>query len=187
MIRINLLPRERLRGAPTPAPLRVGAVVVVLLLASAVVATLALNARNRAVREEIAAINAEITELEPKVAEVENLKRLIEIAERKEQMLKRLEAARIPWDQVLLELRVVIPRNVWLISVSAAQDGNLVFNGFGLTYTDVARFMVNLESSNMFEGTDLTTSQKQLIGTRPTVAFSVTSRLTTKRTEASSR
>jgi len=186
MIRINLLPRERVR-APAPAPLRVGAVAVVLLLAAAVVATLALNARNTAVREEIAAINAEITELEPKVARVEELKRLIEIAERKEQMLKRLEAARIPWDQVLLELRVVIPRDVWLTSVSAAQDGNLVFNGFGLSYTDVARFMVNLESSQMFEGTDLVTSQRQPIGKRQTVNFSVTSLLTSKRTEASTR
>ena len=186
MIRINLLPRERVR-APAPAPIRVGAVAVVLLLAAAVVATLALNARNTAVREEIAAINAEITELEPKVARVEELKRLIEIAERKEQMLKRLEAARIPWDQVLLELRVVIPRDVWLTSITAAQDGNLIFNGFGLSYTAIARFMVNLESSQMFEGTDLVSSQKQPIASRPTVTFSVTSRLTSKRTEASTR
>jgi Tfp pilus assembly protein PilN len=186
MIRINLLPRERLR-APTPAPVRIGVAIAVLLVVAAVVATLALNARNVRVREEIAAINAEITELEPKVSRVEELKKLIEVAERKEQMLKRLEAARIPWDQVLLELRVVIPRDVWLTSVSAGQDGNLVFNGFGLTYTAIARFMVNLESSQMFEGTDLVSSQKQLIGTRPTVTFSVTSRLTSKRTEASSR
>lgn len=186
MIRINLLPRERVR-APAPAPLRIGGVVLVLLVAAAVVATLFLNARNAAVRDEIAAINAEITELEPKVARVEELKRLIEVAERKEQMLKRLEAARIPWDQVLLELRVVIPRNVWLTSVSAAQDGNLVFNGFGLSYTDVARFMVNLESSPMFEGTDLTVSQRQMIANRQTINFSVTSHLTPKRTEASTR
>lgn len=186
MIRINLLPRERLR-APAPAPLRIGGVVVVLLLAAAVVATLVINARNAAVRDELAAINAEITELEPKVARVEELKRLIEVAERKEQMLKRLEAARIPWDQVLLELRVVIPRSVWLTSIAAAQDGNLVFNGIALSYTAVAQFMVNVESSQMFEGTDLTTSQKQVIGTRPTINFSVTSRLTSKRTEASTR
>ena len=186
MIRINLLPRERVR-APAPAPLRVGAVVVVLLVAVAVVATLALNARNAAVREKIKAINAEITELEPKVARVEELKRLIEVAERKEQMLKRLEAARIPWDQVLLELRGVVPRDVWLTSVSAAQDGNLVFNGFGLSYTAVARFMVNLESSQMFEGTDLTVSQKQQIANRQTINFSVTSHLTSRRTEASTR
>jgi hypothetical protein len=39
----------------------------------------------------------------------------------------------------------------------------------------------------MFEGTDLTTSQKQLIGARETINFSVTSRLTSKRTEASTR
>ena len=80
-----------------------------------------------------------------------------------------------------------MPRDVWLTSISAAQDGNLIFNGFGLTYTAVARFMVNLEDSRMFEGTDLVASQKQSIGTRPTVNFSVTSRLTSKRTEAGSR
>ena len=186
MIRINLLPSERVR-APAPAPLRIGGVLIALLLAAVVVATLFLNARNQAVRDEIAAINAEITELEPKVARVEELKRLIEVAERKEQMLKRLEAARIPWDQVLLELRVVIPRNVWLTSISAAQDGNLVFNGFGLSYTDVARFMVNLESSRMFESTDLTVSQRQLITNRQTINFSVTSHLTSRGTEASTR
>jgi Tfp pilus assembly protein PilN len=162
-------------------------VIAVLLVAAAVVATLLLNARNAAVRDEIAAINAEITELEPKVARVEELKRLIDVAERKEGMLKRLEAARIPWDQVLLELRVVMPRNVWLTSITAAQDGNLVFNGIGLSYTAVAQFMVALESSQMFEGTDFTAGQKQMIGTRPVINFSVTSRMTSKRTEASSR
>jgi Tfp pilus assembly protein PilN len=186
MIRINLLPRERER-APAAVPLRVGGLVVVLLLVAAIAATLALNARNNAIKEEIAAINAEITELQPKVAHVEELQRLIAAAERKEQMLKRLEAARIPWDQVLLELRVVIPRDVWLTSVSLAEDGNLVFNGYGMSYTAVARFMVNLEDSRMFMGTDLTVSQKQKIGARDVINFSVTSRLSSRRTEASTR
>ena len=186
MIRINLLPRERVR-APAPAPLRVGGAVVVLLLLGAVALTFYYNARNATVRKDNEALSAKIQELQPKVQHVEQLKRLIEAAQRKEQMLKRLEAARIPWDQVLLELRVVIPRDVWLTSVSAASDGNLVFNGFGLSYTSVARFMVNLESSPMFDGTDLTVSQKQQIGSRQTINFSVTSHLTSKRTEASTR
>ena len=186
MIRINLLPRER-EGAPVAVPLRLGGLVVLLLLVAVAAVTLWLNDRNKTVEEQIAAIEAEITDLEPKVARVEELKRLIEAAELKEQMLKRLEAARIPWDEVLLELRGVIPRDVWLTSVSLGGDGNLVFNGFGLSYTAVARFMVNLESSRMFEGTDLTVSQKQVIGARETINFSVTSRLTSKRTEASTR
>jgi Tfp pilus assembly protein PilN len=76
---------------------------------------------------------------------------------------------------------------VWLTSISAAQDGNLVFNGYGLSYTDVARFMVNLESSRMFESTDLTVSQRQLIANRQTINFSVTSHLTSRATEASTR
>lgn len=186
MIRINLLPRERER-APAAAPVRLGAVVIVLLLAAAVAATFYLNRRNEAVQAAITETKAAIDELQPKVARVEELKRLIEAAERKEQMLKRLEAGRIPWDQVLLELRVVIPRDVWLTSVSLAGDGNLVFNGFGMSYTAVARFMVNLESSRMFEGTDLTVSQKQMMAARETINFSVTSRLTPKGTEASVR
>ncbi len=186
MIRINLLPRERARPA-APAPLRVLGLVAALLVVLAGVATIALNTRNDLVRAEIRDLDAKIAELQPKVAHVEQLKKLIQEAQRKEALLKRLESARIPWDDVLLELRVVMPRDVWLTQITAANDGSLVFNGFGLSYTSVARFMVNVEGSRMFEGTDLTTSQKQLIAARQVINFSVTSRLSAKRTEASTR
>lgn len=185
MIRINLLPRERIR-VPVPAPFRIGLVLVGVLVVAIAAAWWYLGARNAAVRGEITTLNEQITELEPKVRRVEELNRLIAAAERKEQLLHRLEAGRVPWAQVLLELRTIIPRDVWLTQVSAAADGSLVFNGMGLSYVSVARFMVNLESSAMFEGTDLTVSQKQKIGARDVINFSVTSRLT-PRPEASSR
>lgn len=185
MIRINLLPRERIR-APVPAPFKIGLVVVGVLVVVIAAAWLYLEARNARVAADIAEINEQIAELEPTVRRVEELNRLIAAAERKEQLLRQLEASRVPWAQVLLELRTIIPRDVWLTQISAASDGALVFNGMGLAYVSVARFMVNLESSPMFEGTDLTVSQKQQIGAREVVNFSVTSRLTA-RTEASSR
>ncbi|TMJ01508.1 MAG: PilN domain-containing protein [Bacillati bacterium ANGP1] len=186
MIRINLLPRERVRR-PTVAPRVLVGLAFVVVVAALVLATLALNLRNARVRAQIDDVNVRIEELKPKVAEVEALQRQIAEARRKEQLLRQLEGLRIPWDNVLNELRKIMPADVWLIRIDARGDGNLTFNGFGMSYEAVARFMVNLDGSPLFQGADLTIGQKQNQAGHDVINFSVTASLTPRQKEVGVR
>ncbi|HVH31968.1 MAG TPA: PilN domain-containing protein [bacterium] len=176
MIKINLLPKERVRRVAVAPRILVGFVAVVVI-AGLVLFTLYLNLQNALLRGEIAQVNARIEELRPQVAEVEALQRQINEARRKEQLLRQIEAMRIPWDRVLNELRKIMPADVWLIRVDAKGDGALTFNGFGVSYESVARFMVNLNASPVFQNADVSIAQKQDMGNRPVINFSVTAHL----------
>jgi Tfp pilus assembly protein PilN len=176
MIKINLLPRERVRRVAVAPRILVGFVAVVVV-AVLVLATLWLNLQNKLLRDRLADVNARIEELRPQVAEVEALQRQINDARRKEQLLRQIEAMRIPWDKVMNELRKILPADVWLIRIDAKGDGSLSFNGFGLSYESVARFMVNLNASPVFQNADVTIAQKQNLEKQIVINFSVTAQL----------
>jgi len=186
MIRINLLPRERAQRRPLGTPV-LFAIVIGVLLPVVVGTTLWLSARNAAVRAEVARVNQQIADIRPKVARVEELRRQVELARRKSDLLKSLEASRVPWDIILEELRVVLPQDVWLTQVEMQEAGNMTFNGYGLTYTSVARFMVSLEGSELFRNIDMLSSQTQTVGNRPVVSFSLTGQFVQVRKEANVR
>ncbi len=186
MIKINLLPRERVRR-PAIAPRLLVVLAFVAVLAATALMTIYMELRNARVRAQIDEVNARIEELKPQVAEVEALQRQIADARKKEQLLRQLDSLRIPWDKVLTELRKVIPADVWLIRIEAKGDGNLSFNGFGMSYEAVARFMVNLDASPMFEGADLSVGQRQAQGREQVVNFSVSTHLVAPQKEAGVR
>jgi len=186
MIRINLLPRERVQRRPIAPRLLLVLVAGVLLVAVAA-ATIVLNARNAAERARIAALSQQIDALRPRVARVEELRRAIEAARRKSDLLHSLEAARVPWDLILEELRVVLPKDVWLTQLEAHDGGGITFNGYALSYTAVARFMVSLEGSEMFQNIDMLISQTQNIAGREVVNFSLTGQFVRPAKEASVR
>jgi len=186
MIRINLLPRERVQRQPLAPRLLlilVGAIAIVAVAA----ATLALSARNNAVRGRIARVEEQINILRPKVERVAQLRRAIENARRKADLLKSLEASRVPWDVILEELRAILPKDVWLTQLEALDAGNMSFGGYALSYTAVARFMVSLEGSETFQHADMTISQKQKIANKTVINFSVVVKLVNERKEAQIR
>ncbi len=186
MIKINLLPRERVRR-PAVAPRLLVALAFVAVLAATALTTIYLELRNARVRAQIDDVNARIEELKPQVAEVELLQRQIADARKKELLLRQLDSLRIPWDKVLTELRKIIPADVWLIRIEAKGDGDLTFNGFGMSYEAVARFMVNLDASPMFESADLSVGQRQTQGSQSVVNFSVSAHLVAPQKEAGVR
>lgn len=176
MIKINLLPKERVRRVAVAPRILVGLVFVVVGTALVLV-TFALNLRNRGVRADIAQVTARIEELTPQVREVEALQRQIAEARRKEQLLKQLQSMRIPWERVMNELRKILPADVWLTRIDAKGDGGLNFEGFGLSYEAVARFMVNLNASSVFQNADFASGTKANIAGRPVIGFAVTAQL----------
>lgn len=186
MIKINLLPREKAQRRPIAPRLllvAVGAALLVVVTA----ATLWLNARNAAIKAEVERVNVQIEELRPKVARVQELRKAIESARQKAELLKSLEASRVPWDVILEELRAVLPKDVWLVQVQANDNGSLTFSGYGMSYTAVARFMVSLEGSDLFEGVDMVVSQRSSIGRTRVINFSLTGRFVRPAKEAATR
>lgn len=187
MIRINLLPQERAGrrriAVPKGMVLLIPAAIVVLVAGS----TVLLSQRNARVSNDLARVNREIEVLKPTVQRVEDLRREIDTARRKEQLLRQLEAMRVPWDTVLEEVRTVMPKDVWLTGAEVDDVGKLSFTGFGLTYEAVARFMVSLEGSEMFTDADMAQSQKQRIANRDVINFQVSVKLVQDRKEARTR
>ncbi len=184
MIRVNLLPRERVRRAVISLRtviLAGFAVLVAILIAF----TLYLNARNSRLARESAQVQVEIDALRPQVARVQDLERSIAELREKQQLLQQLESTRVPWQTVLTEISQVIPRNVWLLQLSAVQGAGITLSGRGLSYATVARFMLNLDASPVFDAVDLSTISKTKVGTRDVVQFSLTARLTVPSKEAS--
>jgi len=186
MIRINLLPRERVQRRPLGTPV-LFVVILAVLLPIVIGATLWMDARNRALERQVADVNQKISEIRPRVARVEELRRQLELARRKSDLLKNLEAARVPWDMILEELRTVLPQDVWLTQIELQDGGAMTFNGFGISYTSVARFMVSLEGSELFRNIDMLSSQTQTIGNRPVVNFSLTGQFVRPQKEANVR
>lgn len=175
MIRINLLPRaprRRISGRPLleiGIPLVVFAVLVVWYLAlSTQIANI-----NTAIRD----TDAKIVQLQPQVERVEELKKRIEEAKRKEELLAQLLATQLPASSILANIRVLIPRDVWLSTLSVPDTRSFTLEGFAMSYVAVARLMDNLESARLFEALDLSNAEREKIGSVEVVKYQVTGRL----------
>lgn len=184
MIRINLLPKERIRRVRI-SPRTITIIVAVTVVVALAAVTLYLDARNARVQRESEQVQAEIDTLRPQVARVLELERQIAGLREKQQLLQRLESARVQWSTVFVEITQIIPRDVWVTQLTTAADGAVVITGRALSYTAVARFMVNLDSSPVFDAVDLSSTEKVKVGTRDVMTFALTARLTTTSQEAS--
>lgn len=175
MIRIDLLPRaprRRISGRPL---LEIGIPLLVFLVL--VVWYLNLTGDVNRLKARIAETNDKIEQLRPEVARVDELKRRIEEAKRKEELLDQLLATQLPASAILANIRVLIPRDVWLSTLSVPDTRSFTVEGFALSYVAVARLMDNLESARLFEGLDLTTAERDRIGSIEVVKYQVTGRL----------
>ncbi len=175
MIRINLLPRaprRRISGRPL---LEIGVPLLVFLVL--VVWYLALNNQVTGIQRDITDTNKKIDELRPVVAQVDELKKRIEEARRKEELLDQLLSLQLPASAILANIRVLVPKDVWLNTLSVPDTRSFTLDGFALSYVAVARLLDNLESARLFEGLDLATAEREKIGEREVVKYQVTGRL----------
>ncbi len=175
MIRINLLPRaprRRISGRPL---LEIGVPLLVFLVL--VVWYLALNNQVTGIQRQITDTNKKIDELRPVVAQVDELKKRIEEARRKEELLDQLLSLQLPASAILANIRVLVPKDVWLNTLSVPDTRSFTLDGFALSYVAVARLLDNLESARLFEGLDLATAEREKIGEREVVKYQVTGRL----------
>lgn len=176
-IRINLLAPERKVRRP-PNVLAIGLLVLAVLVVALGAWTVSLQNRVARLRGEVAAVQADVDRLRPQAAEVERLRARLAAVERREKLLQELFAGQIPAAEAVNELAAVIPQDSW-ITEFAVQGGRTVQVAGTTTASNVslARFMVNLENSTFFRNVDLSVSERQRIGDREVVRFSLTAEL----------
>jgi Tfp pilus assembly protein PilN len=185
VIRINLLPRVPRRRLPLPhvTELAIPAVVLLLLVGFAIV----LGRQTAAMRDQLARTNEEIQRLRPVVARVEELDQLIAGMKRKEEVVAELLKQQLPAASVLNEVRLLIPRDVWMVSMSVPDPASLNVEGLARNHYAVARLMDNLASGQIFKRVDLTVMQLEKIGAVEVVRFQVTATISKPQAQGGDR
>lgn len=177
MININLLaPGKRRAAGPSRetliAAVSVGAIVLVLIVASVV-----LSNRAASLHRQLADVNRQLAALRPVALQVQALERTLSTLETRQAELKRLLGRQLPASQSLQAIKTVIPTDVWLVTMTTQAGHNVVFDGFTFTYKSVARFMVALRDSARFQNVDLASTAKDKFGEREVVKFQITGEL----------
>jgi Tfp pilus assembly protein PilN len=185
LIRINLLPRIPRRRLPGRRFIEVG--IPALTIAVVAILWAMLATRNNALERDIAGIRSRINEIRPTVDRVLELDRQIAAMKGKESVIQELLAQQLPASSVLNEMRLLIPKDVWLTSLSVPEPSALSIEGYGLTYPSVAQLMENLATGQLFRTVDLTVVQSERVGPREVVKFSVTARVQKPQAEGGSR
>jgi Tfp pilus assembly protein PilN len=175
LIRINLLPRVPRRRLPGRQYFEIGIPAVTLVVV--IILGLIVAAASSRLTRQIAEVNKQVAEIRPTVDRVLELDRQIAEMKSKESVITDLLAQQLPASSVLNEMRLLIPKDVWLTSLNVPEASSLSIEGFGMTYPSVAQLMENLSTGRLFRSVDLTVVQSERVGGREVVKFSVTARV----------
>jgi len=163
---VNLIPQEDRRGGK--APLRTGplsyAIVAFLLLAVGVVTLLALTGNKIADRKaEVASLQSQVDATQARADQLSTYTNFADLLQARQETVASLATSRFDWERALHELALVLPDDVWLISMTAtaatdpssstsssttAVDGvtgpSLDINGCASGHEAVAKFLAAL-------------------------------------------
>ena len=89
-------------------------------------------------------------------------------------LIKRLESSRYVRVQMMDEVSRTLPDHVWLSAVRETSPGRVQLEGTTFSNLMVADFMQRLEDSPLFEGVDLSISQKGTMEDRDVIRFTLT-------------
>jgi Tfp pilus assembly protein PilN len=207
---INLLPRdEKRRTGPTiPTPVAItalaGLIVVTALLGILIVSA---HGKVKARQLELSQKDAELAAVPvPAQRQLQQQDALVTDKEGRVSALNSALAKRIAWDRVLREFALVLPDDVWLLSLSAkapslattaptapasptstsstttpALGGDLGFNIEGYTYSHdaVARLLSRLAVVPDLEQVQLVTSERSKLGARTIIHFRIAANVRT--------
>jgi len=163
---VNLIPQEDRRGGK--APLRTGplsyAIVAFLLLAVGVVTLLVLTGNKIADRKaEVTSLQSQVDAMQARADQLSTYTNFADLQQARQETVASLATSRFDWERALHELALVLPDDVWLISMTAtaatdpssstsssttAVDGvtgpSLDINGCASGHEAVAKFLAAL-------------------------------------------
>jgi Tfp pilus assembly protein PilN len=200
---INLLPRDEKRGTgpsiPTPVAITIlGGLIAVTALVSVLLVSAHGTVKSREL--ELAQKNAELAAIPvPAQKQLQQQDALVTDQQARVAALNGALSKRIAWDRVLREFALVLPDDVWLLSMSAkapsfatavptspssgsssstsspALGGTLGFNIEGYTYSHdaVARLLSRLSVVPDLDQVQLVTSERAKLGSRTVIHFRI--------------
>ncbi len=163
---VNLIPQEDRRGGK--APLRTGplsyAIVAILVLALGAVTLLVLTGNKIADRKaEVASLQSQVDATQARADQLSTYTNFADLQQARQETVASLATSRFDWERALHELALVLPDDVWLISMTAtaatdpsastsssttAVDGvtgpSLDINGCASGHEAVAKFLAAL-------------------------------------------
>lgn len=175
MIRINLLPKVPRKILPGRTIIEIGLPVAVLGVVIVLWAVLA--GQNAALQRDVDAANKEINELRPTVERVIELDRQIAAMREREKVVADLLKQQLPAAAILNEIRLLVPKEVWVVSMTVPEPSSINMEGMALNYYAVARLMDNLASGQLFRDVDLMVVQLEKVGLTEVVRYQITARI----------
>ncbi|HSI81333.1 MAG TPA: hypothetical protein VK919_11865 [Solirubrobacterales bacterium] len=129
---VNLIPPEQRRGERTP--LRTGplayVLVVGLALALAAVTAVVLTGNQIAERKaEVATLEVREAEARARAENLNAFAQFASLAEARFETVSSLARSRFDWERVLRELALVLPEDVWLVSLAGTVAPGVTVNG----------------------------------------------------------
>jgi Tfp pilus assembly protein PilN len=199
---VNLLPKDSARRAGPPVPTAVAATVIGgLVLVSLMISVLLLSAHGKVKSRqlELAQKQAELAAIPvPAQSRLQQQDALVADKSARVAALNAALSKRIAWDRVLREFALVLPDDVWLLSLSAtapssatatpatgtssssststpALGGQLGFSIEGYTYSHdaVARLLTRLAIVPDLQQVQLISSEQAKLGNRTVIHFKI--------------
>ena len=175
MIRINLLPiRQLKKRARLKTELMGFSGVLVLVLLVLVIVWLALAGKITNLQEELVALEQKKMSYQPVIKQIDTLKEQKQMVEQKMDSIKKLQSGSQVTVRVLDEVASRPPTSrMWLNSLQQSA-GRLQLQGIALDNETIAQYMQQLEASEYFEKTELTSSAQTDIAKQKLKSFSLT-------------
>ena len=178
MSRINLLPEE-LRKDPAVELKRVlRTAIITTVIASLVLAFITLYANNHFKAKEIDHIKAEIEATKPLVTKVETLQAEIKVNNRKITTYRNLLNKPVAWTNIIGDINLSMPRDLWLTEVSAVSvqkevkkenqeevvkvnESFAVLKGYAPSLSSIGVFIINLNHISSIEDVTLLVAREK--------------------------
>jgi type IV pilus assembly protein PilN len=174
MIRINLLPiRQLKKRARLKTELLGFSAVFALVLLILAVGWFALAGKIAGLQEELVALDKKKQSYQPIIKQIDALKKEKQLVEQKLDSIKKLQAGAQVTVRVLDEVASRTPTNrMWLNSLQQS-SGRLQLQGIALDNETIAQYMQQLEASEYFEKTELTSSAQTDVAKQKLKSFSL--------------
>jgi len=184
MIRINLIPsddRKKRRKIALPT-ISGGAVlwtgVVLGIYGAGVFAVSALQVRTlKEYERKIEEAKEESARLAPQLAKIRKLTKEREEVNKRLSIIAQLDRDRYLRVQMLDEVAVQVPRNLWLTKVVEQGGTRLLMEGITFSNLTIADFMANLEASDRYTDVSLKVAEEGLIEGHKVVKFALNSKI----------
>ena len=171
---VNLIPTRSIEVGDLRQQVLAGALVLGLTIFLSISATLALKAITNSINRKTASTIVTREGFSKGVTaagvetEVVRLRTQIELAKASLNSIKTVQ-----WGEVLPELRMIIPKTVWLNSFTWQEDNNVVLSGGSLSYDFVFKFIDTLKASPYFTSPQLTFIRKTQSGNNNAMQFEI--------------